>query len=69
MKVDFNAPAGETYKTGDRIAVARLGEGATTNLKAWKAANAGGLVTAEFSLDGDVVYARMSVRGMYLFFK
>ena len=69
VKVDFNAPAGETYKTGDRIAVARLGEGATTNLKAWKAANAGGLVTAEFSLDGDVVYARMSVRGMYLFFK
>jgi hypothetical protein len=69
VKVDFNAPAGETYKTGDRIAVARLGEGTTTNLRTWKTANAGGLVTAEFSLDGDVVYARMSVRGMYLFFK
>jgi hypothetical protein len=70
VTVDFNAPAGETYKTGDRIAVAKIGEGATTgNLRSWKTANAGSLVSADFSLEGDVVYAKMAVRGLYILLK
>ena len=70
MTVDFNAPAGETYKTGDRIVVAKIGEGATTgNLRSWKTADAGSLVSADFSLEGDVVYAKMAVRGLYILLK
>jgi hypothetical protein len=41
VTVDFNAPDGEAYKTGDVVPVARLGEGASTDLRAWNTVNAG----------------------------
>jgi len=66
VTVDFNAPAGESYKSGTVIPVATLGTGATADLATWKGVNAGPLFVTEFSQADGVVYGKVRASGMTL---
>jgi hypothetical protein len=69
VKVDF-ASADETPASFEKVqAVARLGQGMSADLSAWRGINAPPLMTVRFSVVENVVYATLRNEGLMLLFK